>query len=655
MNSTCDETEDTMAKLDRSAPQLAMEAHAVDVELVELSRAGDAAAYARLYSRYRGVVFATCFRRLGDAHLAEDATQETFMRAFTHIDSFLLEKSFLRWLLTIATRTCVDMHRRRRRVVVLDDVEEATPASAAWRNYADLTADAVQRDQDRLELHQMLATLPPRQRRALMLYAVEGWSYPDIALAEGASVLSVKSLIFRARTKLREASRAGVLGSVLFPLRRLTRAGDSVRERSRINAARFMDPVFMTAAVQPVYAALTALMLFVTSVAAGGLLGVQERDARKIQASSSVDTHSNAKGTLASTRGTRAKAGTQDSRISATTTVDAARRQLLNPTEDATPEDSSFSSIVVSPGFGRDRTAFALGTFTCQRRSCQVLFVTRDGGRSWEKLAALGLSGDTLVLPPNYPSDPRIFAMGPVGLQESDDGGLTFTVKNPLTGDVAISPLFNSGDPRILIGARAILEYWPNQAVIKPAALSASSPVGTSISFSPSYASDRLILLGGAQPKVGGQVYASTVWRCDTSLCSSTTLGGGVGKVSIRTSPTFGADDIVFAFGGRNLYRSRDGARTFEKASLESLGTVSDLVIGSGGRQILAALRGDSKNLFRSSDSGRTWIPVELAVPGFERGTRSLARSTQGGRVFAAGITGIACSVDGGRTWATRC
>ena len=83
------------------------------------ARRGDDEAFSRLVEAYQRPVFSVCYRMLGDAAEAEDAAQETFIRAYTCIDSYDPSRKFSSWLLAIASHYCIDLLRRRLRTGVL--------------------------------------------------------------------------------------------------------------------------------------------------------------------------------------------------------------------------------------------------------------------------------------------------------------------------------------------------------------------------------------------------------------------------------------------------------------------------------------------------------------------------------------------------------
>jgi RNA polymerase sigma-70 factor (ECF subfamily) len=207
----------------RSASAQALEDRCVralddEKQLVRASQGGDWDAFARLYARHRPRLVRRVVRVVGDRALAEDVVQDTFLRAHAHIGRFDRSRELLPWLSTIALRIALDERRERDRVRV--GVEPPEP-----RATDDDTFKAVAEGQRRREVARALATLPDRQRRALVLHVVDGKRYTEIAEAEGTSVASVESLIFRARSRLREACAGGNLPAlILWPFTLVRRA-----------------------------------------------------------------------------------------------------------------------------------------------------------------------------------------------------------------------------------------------------------------------------------------------------------------------------------------------------------------------------------------------------------------------------------------------
>lgn len=159
-----------------------------------------------------------CYRMLGSLHEAEDLVQETLFRAWRRYDTFAGRSSFRAWLYGIATNACLDLLRRRgARLLPSQVVPPGDPTALpgpprtdlAWLDpYPDrlLEADPAEhvdlRESVRLAFVAAVQQLPPRQRAALLLRDVLGWSAAEVAELLGSSVASVTSALQRARAGL---------------------------------------------------------------------------------------------------------------------------------------------------------------------------------------------------------------------------------------------------------------------------------------------------------------------------------------------------------------------------------------------------------------------------------------------------------------------
>ena len=168
-------------------------------QVIERARRGDAGAFNQLVESYQRPVFNLCYRMLGDAAEAEDAAQETFLRAYTRLASYDVERKFSSWLLAIASHYCIDQLRRKRfRLVSLDALmpEDGLPDEQPGPEQV-----ALSRDTQR-QVQRLLKELPPDYRAAIVLRYWHELSYEEIARSLDTTVPSVKSRLFRARQLL---------------------------------------------------------------------------------------------------------------------------------------------------------------------------------------------------------------------------------------------------------------------------------------------------------------------------------------------------------------------------------------------------------------------------------------------------------------------
>ena len=150
-------------------------------------------------------------RMLGSRFEAEDAVQETMLRAWNGLDRFEGRSQLRSWLYRICTNVCLDMLASRQRRALLDvEVPQSEIAASApsgittgVRSDADPADVAVARESVHLALVTVLHYLPPKQRAVLILREVLHWSAAEIAELLGTSVASVNSALQRARATLR--------------------------------------------------------------------------------------------------------------------------------------------------------------------------------------------------------------------------------------------------------------------------------------------------------------------------------------------------------------------------------------------------------------------------------------------------------------------
>ena len=163
------------------------------------ARRGDRKAFGKLTEPYRRELIAYCYRLTGTLTEAEDMVQEAFLRAFRALDSFEGRASLRAWLYRIAHNLCLNHVQRRPPVwQSLEDVAES-----GLRGLAPDAGEAGQeRENVRLGFVALVQSLPPRQRAALVLRDVLGWSAEETARILETTVPAVKNALARARQTL---------------------------------------------------------------------------------------------------------------------------------------------------------------------------------------------------------------------------------------------------------------------------------------------------------------------------------------------------------------------------------------------------------------------------------------------------------------------
>ena len=194
-------------------------------ELLAAARRGDEAAFRRLADEHRAALLAHCYRMLGSLHDAEDALQETLLRAWRGLPGFAGRSAVQSWLYRIATNACLDaIARRSRRVLPVDYGPPSDTAAeigqplveSVWiepfpdevlavpDGYAAPEARYEQREAVELAFIAAVQHLPPAQRAVLLLREVLGFSAREAAEALETTVASVNSALQRARRTVEE-------------------------------------------------------------------------------------------------------------------------------------------------------------------------------------------------------------------------------------------------------------------------------------------------------------------------------------------------------------------------------------------------------------------------------------------------------------------
>jgi RNA polymerase sigma-70 factor (ECF subfamily) len=182
--------------------------------LIGAAQRGEVESFNALVRLYEGRVYNLCYRMLGDADSAADAAQDAFLSAFRNLRSFR-GGSFRSWLLRIATNTCYDVLRaRKRRPTTSLDINPEGEDDSSPLQIAD-TAESPDEFALRRELavaiQRGLADLPEEQRLILILSDIQGLAYEEIAEVTGANLGTVKSRLSRGRARLRDILKAGEL------------------------------------------------------------------------------------------------------------------------------------------------------------------------------------------------------------------------------------------------------------------------------------------------------------------------------------------------------------------------------------------------------------------------------------------------------------
>jgi RNA polymerase sigma-70 factor (ECF subfamily) len=194
-----------MSETEPSSPPRTEE-DAEDVRLMALVSDGDSAAFEELVERHQRLVIGTVSRMLGNHSEAEDIAQQVFVRVWKSAKRYVPRAKFTTWLLKITRNLVFNELRRRSRHAQVSLQSETEEEERPIRDEHAIAPDASMLEQElQKAIDSAIARLPETQRMAVILRRYEELSYEEIAEALDQSVSAVKSLLFRARTELRES------------------------------------------------------------------------------------------------------------------------------------------------------------------------------------------------------------------------------------------------------------------------------------------------------------------------------------------------------------------------------------------------------------------------------------------------------------------
>ncbi len=188
-----------------------------DATLVAATKVGEALAFEKLVLRHKRRVFAVAQRITNNREDAEDVVQESFCKAFVHLDSFQEKSQFSTWLTRIAMNEAFMLLRRRRGIVEVSAEsadDSVQPLSIALVDERPSPEESCWRRERSEHLTEAINRLGPKIRKAILLCVVEDRSFEETAQILGTSIGAVKSRLFQGRQKLREAVNPHLLWGV---------------------------------------------------------------------------------------------------------------------------------------------------------------------------------------------------------------------------------------------------------------------------------------------------------------------------------------------------------------------------------------------------------------------------------------------------------
>jgi RNA polymerase sigma-70 factor (ECF subfamily) len=181
-----------------------------ELMLIQTAQHGDLDAFNVLVLRHQNAVYTLSYRIMGEPDSAADATQDAFLTAYRRIETYR-GGNFRSWLLRIATNTCYDELRRRKRrpATSFEDLPDADSDDGPVLPSASETPEqTVQQHELNAAIQDCINALGEDQRVVLVMSDVQGFSYQEIAEVTGAQMGTVKSRLSRARLSIRRCLQA---------------------------------------------------------------------------------------------------------------------------------------------------------------------------------------------------------------------------------------------------------------------------------------------------------------------------------------------------------------------------------------------------------------------------------------------------------------
>ena len=176
-----------------------------DVELIQRVLSGDATAFSTLARKYQKSVHALAWRKLGDFHIAEDITQDTFLKAYQRLSTLKEPQRFSSWLYVIAANGCKAWLRKKHLLTQsLEGTSNTQLEKATYSGYVVEENERIATEAQHEVVKKLLAKLQESERTVITLYYLGGMTYEEISEFLGVSVSAIKNRLYRARQRLKK-------------------------------------------------------------------------------------------------------------------------------------------------------------------------------------------------------------------------------------------------------------------------------------------------------------------------------------------------------------------------------------------------------------------------------------------------------------------
>ena len=176
-----------------------------DAQLIQRVLSGDDTAFSVLVRKYQKSVHALAWRKIGDFHIAEDITQETFLQAYQKLSTLKKPQRFASWLYVIAANYCkIWLRKKRLSTQSLENTSSAELEKVTYSGYVIEENERTTAETQREVVKKLLAKLQESDRTVITLHYLGGMTYEEISEFLGVSVAAIKSRLHRARQHLKK-------------------------------------------------------------------------------------------------------------------------------------------------------------------------------------------------------------------------------------------------------------------------------------------------------------------------------------------------------------------------------------------------------------------------------------------------------------------
>ena len=176
-----------------------------DAQLIQRVLDGDDTAFSALVRKYQRSVHALVWRKIGDFHIAEEITQDTFLKAYQNLSTLKEPQRFASWLYVIAANYCkMWMRKKRLSTQSLEDINSTALERATYSGYVIAENEQTTAEAQREVVKKLLAKLQESERTVITLHYLGGMTYKEISEFLGVSVGTIKTRVYRARQRLKK-------------------------------------------------------------------------------------------------------------------------------------------------------------------------------------------------------------------------------------------------------------------------------------------------------------------------------------------------------------------------------------------------------------------------------------------------------------------